>query len=84
MMTRNVEVTFLVEVTVDEAKFTPQFLAEFKQALHDFEDVESHIEHIAFLKVQDLLRPDFTEGYGKLAEMGITATVYDSETEIEL
>lgn len=83
MMTRNVEVTFLVEVTVDETKFTPQFLAEYATALQDF-DLEGHIKHIAFLEVQDLLQPEFTEGYGKLSEMGITATVYDSEMEIEL
>lgn len=83
MMTRNVAVTFLVEVTVDETKFTPEFLAEYATVLQDF-DLEGHIKHIAFLEVMDLLRDDFTEGYGKLSEMGITATIHDSETEIEL
>lgn len=79
-----VVVTHHVVVSLDETKFTPEFLAEFKQVLYDLDDVEDHAGHLAQLAVRDLLRADFIEGYGAPADMGITTEITYSSNEIEL
>ena len=83
-MKRTVLVSMEVEVTVDEAEFTPEFMAEFQASFFDFDTVEEHICHIAQLEAREVLRRDFTEGYGPLSKMGIVAEVvpYSLETEI--
>lgn len=84
-MKRKVEVRFVVvvEVEVDETKFTDAWLAEWRGAFYPFHSVEDHIEHIAQLEARGLLDPSFTEGYGPLAEMGIKAKVIDQDMEVE-
>lgn len=69
-----VEVTFVVDVEVDQTKFTPEFLAEFRKSLYPFDFID-HVKHIAQLEAREMLSPDFTEGYGALKEMGIKAAV---------
>ncbi|EIM25696.1 hypothetical protein [Microvirga lotononidis] len=81
-MKKTVEVTMIVEVEVDESKFTPEFMREFRESFYDFHEVEDHIMHIAQLEARGLLSPRFTEGYGPLADMGIKADVVDQSQEI--
>lgn len=82
-MKRKVQVVFEVEVTVDESKFTPEWLAEWRESFYNFHSVEDHIEHIAQLAARDALHPNFTDGYGALADMGIEARVVSQQQEIE-
>lgn len=77
--------TFEVEVSIDETKFDEAFLSEFRESFYPFFDVERHVEHIAQLEARGLLE-DFTEGYGPIKDMGISArtinwTVDDVEPE---
>jgi hypothetical protein len=81
-MKRIVNVTIAVEVEVDEAKFTPQFMAEFRESFYQFADVERHVLHIGQLAAREMLRQDFTEGYGPLADFGIRARIVDQDQEI--
>lgn len=75
-MTKEIDVLQTVEVTVDEAKFTPEFMEEFRQYLYDFDTVEEHIEHIAQLAARGVIEtPCFIEGYGDSQLMGIKAEV---------
>lgn len=75
-MKKQVTITYLVEVEVDETKFTPQFLEEYQEHHRPFETIDDHITHIAMLAAQDLLDETFTEGYGPLKDMGISAQVF--------
>lgn len=81
-MKREVTVTFGVEVEVDETKFTPEFMAEYRESYYNFRTIEDHIRHIGQLEVRGILRESFTDGYGPLADFGIRARVTDQETEI--
>lgn len=80
-MKRQVAVTFVAEVEVDETKFTPEFMAEFRQSFYNFQTIDRHIEHIGQLAVRDILR-DFTEGYGPISDFGIKAKVIDQTEEL--
>jgi hypothetical protein len=81
-MIRQVIVTQIIEVEVDETKFTEAWMEEWRQSYYSFNTVERHIEHIAQLEARSLLNEDFTEGYGPLSEMGIQAKVLEQEQEI--
>jgi hypothetical protein len=82
-MKRKVEVTFLVEVEVDETKFTPEWITDWQKVFYPFNSVEDHIEHIAQMEARDILNPKFTEGYGPLADMGIKASVIDQRADVQ-
>ena len=81
-MKRMVAVTQVVEVEVDETKFTEEWMKEWRQSFYPFRSLNRHIEHIAQLEARGGLSEDFTEGYGPLAEMGIKAKVIDQTEEI--
>lgn len=82
-MKRTVIVTQAVEVEVDESKFTPEWLAEWRTVFYDFTTVEQHIEHIGQLEARGLFNNEFVEGYGPPSDMGISARVVGQEMEIE-
>ena len=81
MKTYDVDVVIQVKVTVDETKFTEEFMREFRENFYPFHSIEEHVEHIAQLEVRDLLW-DFTEGYGEIRDMGIDADVIDLTVEL--
>lgn len=86
MIDREVRVTQTVLVAVDESKFTPEFMAEFRRHFYDFHTLDDHIEHIAQLVARGLV-DDFTkfiEGYGPPAEMGIRFHIPRGSTETEV
>lgn len=86
MTTKTVIVTLPVEVTVDETKFTPEFMQEFRDSFYSFATLDDHIKHLGQLYVRggisDFGRP-FIEGYGPASELGISFTELDGDTEIE-
>lgn len=82
-MKKNVEVTFVVAVEVDEEKFTPQFMREFRQVFYrHFNSLDDHIAHIAQLRAREILN-EFTEGYGQIAGMGISAEIIDQHEQVQ-
>jgi hypothetical protein len=86
--TFNIEVRQIVRVTLDETKFTPEFMAEFRQSFYPFDTIERHAEHLGQLVargVHDLspYSPDeFVEGYGAIGEMGISAEIVDGDQDV--
>jgi len=84
MITKQVRVTEWVDVTIDETKFTPEFMKEFREYMMPYDTLDDHIEHLAQMEViggfTDFDR--FLEGYGTVADMGIKCNIVDSETEI--
>jgi hypothetical protein len=85
-MKRNVEVTFLVEVEIDETKLTPEFMEHFRQYFYDFESVDEHIEHLAQLEARNLIgdTPDSViEGYGKKSQWSLKTRVVDGNQEMQ-
>lgn len=75
-----IQVEMTVKVGVDEAKFTDQFMAEFRTAFHDFRTLDEHREHLAQLFARGLISNDaFIEGYGQAADMGITFEMCKTE-----
>lgn len=85
MITKTIQVTQTIKVTVNEAKFTSEFMAGFRDAFYPFDDLNEHIEHIAQMTARGLLtgmEDEFIEGYGKVIDMGIKAEVVDVETEV--
>lgn len=82
--TFTVEVTQIVEVKLDAAKFDDAFMAEFRASFYDFDTIEEHAEHIAQLQARGLIdvsyrSGEFIEGYGPHQDMGIGARVIDTE-----
>lgn len=76
-MTQDIDVVIPVTVTVDETKFTPEFLAEFREQFYPFETVEDHMRHLAYLEARRMLRdlPCFIEGYGQSQDFGIKVEI---------
>jgi hypothetical protein len=88
----NVEVTQNIIVTLDETKFTPEFLAEFNGSISDWgDDLEKHAEHLAWVHAtgrEDLeyttaATAPFVEGYGPICDLGIKAKVESTYIYIE-
>lgn len=72
MQTRTVRVEQIFEVSIDDTKFTPEFMAEFNRTMYRFGSVNRHIEHLAQLYARGIADEyGFIEGYGKASEFGI-------------
>lgn len=72
MKTRTVKVEQVIEVIVDETKFTPEFMAEFRRTMYPFGSVSKHMEHLAQLYARGIADQfSFIEGYGQASEFGI-------------
>lgn len=71
--TYRVEVVRTVEVTIDETKFTPEFLEEFSEYIgSEIHDIPSHIEHLGWTFAAGRADDDqFIEGYGPAKDFGI-------------
>jgi len=58
-----------VEVTVNEAAFTPEFMQEFRKDFYPFDNINEHRRHLAQLYARGIVDEfsDFIEGYGDRA-----------------
>lgn len=83
-MKRLVEVTQYVTIQVDEAKFTPEWMEEFRRQFYGFDTIEEHLEHLAQLFARGVVYEfsQFIEGYGPPAEMGIKFEANDLSAEV--
>lgn len=72
-MKKTFRVEQVIEVEVDESKFTPEFMREFSEGIHPFDSVQEHMEYIAELVATGVVmsRLQEIEGYGVLKDMGI-------------
>lgn len=88
MKTFRVQVTQVVEVTLDETKFTEQFMEQFRNGFYPFFDIETHAKHLAQIEARGLINgfnPDeFIEGYGPMSDMGIKFNNVGKEQEEEI
>lgn len=85
-MERTVTVTHVVKVTVDETKFTEEWMAEFRRHFYPFDTLDEHIEHLGELFSRGLINEfgdPFIEGYGNASEMGIRFEWDYTEVEVE-
>jgi hypothetical protein len=73
-----------IVVTVDETKFTSEFMREFRLHFYPFDTLDKHIEHLAQLHARGLAADhSFIEGYGPAKDMGIRfRTEGGTETDI--
>jgi hypothetical protein len=87
MTEKHIIVTQIVTVAVDETKFTPEFMADFRKTMYPFQTLDDHLEHLAQLYARGLhdtaMRNTFIEGYGPADGMGIRARIQHVETEID-
>lgn len=85
MTTKTVAVEQIVKVTVDETKFTPEFLADFRKSMYPLNTIDDHIEHLAQLYARGIHDSfsTFIEGYGPPKEMGIECKITDVFEEIQ-
>lgn len=87
MITKQVEVTQIVEVSIDETKLTPEWMQGFRDVCYSYHDVDDHLGHLAQLEARGItyqphVNNSFIEGYGNADDMGIKARVIDTEIEI--
>ena len=84
MMTYTVGVSQIIGVTVDETKFTPEFMAEFRKSFYQFHKIDDHIEHLAQLYARGFINnfSDFIEGYGDPKDFGIKFRESDFDLQI--
>lgn len=81
-----VDVTQRVEVTVDETKFTPEFLADFQRMISPrIKTVDDHARHLGELCARGVITTVYTEVdvYGFLHAMGVKLTRNPDCTEVE-
>lgn len=73
MRTITIEVTQTIDVTLDETKFTPEFMKEYRESFYDYTTIEQHAKHLAFLEASGMVSHGsaFIEGYGPMSDMGI-------------
>ena len=84
MLTRKVRVEQIVEVSVDETKFTPEFMAEFRATMYNFGSLDDHLQHLGQLYARGIDDEfSFIEGYGPASEFGIKFDQIAQYTEIE-
>lgn len=82
---RQTRTTTYVLVTVDETKFTPEFMEEFRESFFDYETIDEHIEHLGSLYGRGVISgyaDEFIEGYGRANEMGIKFKTIVEETDV--
>jgi len=81
-----IEVTQMIEVTLDESKFDETFMAEFRESFFPFDTLEEHAKHIGQLQARGIIDASygdhFIEGYGPASEMGIKADEDAVYTEV--
>ena len=83
MLEREVNVEQVVKVTVDETKFTPEFMQEFRASQYNFTTLNDHLQHLAQLYARGLADEfSFIEGYGPAKEMGIKFEVAGTYIEM--
>jgi hypothetical protein len=83
MKTHDVEVRHVVRVSVDETKFTPDFMREFRQNMYNFTSISDHVEHLAQLYARGLYdEHSFIEGYGPAEDFGIRFKIVDASEEV--
>ena len=77
-----------MRVKLDPAKFTPEFMADFRRDFYPLYGLDDHAEHLAQLvargvaELSPYLPKEFVEGYGPIGEMGISAEVHDCEQDV--
>jgi hypothetical protein len=79
-----VTVTFEVEVEIDgsnEAIFTEEWMAGFREVFYPFFEIDDHIKHLAQLHAREM-SDGFVEGYGPLKDCGIKMRTLDTYEEI--
>ncbi len=72
-MTKTFEVQQIIKVTVDPARFTPEFMKAFNESIHEKDNIREHMEFIAEMVAGGVVSSpsDFLEGYGVLSEFGV-------------
>jgi hypothetical protein len=78
------QVTQGVEVEVDESKFTPEFMEEFRESFFPFDTIDDHREYLAELYARGGISgfpTEFIEGYGPAKDFGISLKIAFVETE---
>lgn len=86
--TYDIRVIQNVRVTLDESKFTEEWMAEFRRSFYQMNSTMEHAEHIAQLEARGvygwgITKDTFIEGYGPAGEMGISVESMGTETECE-
>lgn len=88
LKTFEVDVTQRVRVKLDPTKFTPEFMAEFRQSFFRLYEIDEHAEHLAQLAARGVvelspyLPKEFVEGYGPIGEMGVSAEIISCSEEL--
>lgn len=84
-MKATVVVTQTIEVEVDETKFTPEFMAEFREHFYNFHTMKEHVGHLGQLYARDLVDEYtiFIEGYGDVKKLGIVFNAIDIDVGVE-
>lgn len=78
-----VEVTQVVKVKIDESKFTPEFMTEFRETMYHFRTIQEHAAHLAQLHCRGLAdNNSFIEGYGDAKDMGIAFDIVNQEERV--
>lgn len=78
-----VRITQVIDVELDESKFTDEFNAEYDRYFSKFGgNLELHAKQLAYQYLHET--NSFYEGYGEIGEMNIKVTEPFDNTEIEV
>ena len=69
--------SFVVEqqitISVDESKFTPEFMKSFSEHIQELDSIKEHLEYLVEMYARGIVSSpgDFLEGYGELRDFGV-------------
>ena len=83
--TFEVDVTQTVRVELDESRFTPEWMEDFRDHFYRFDTLEEHAAHLAQMCARGMTAnfgDPFIEGYGRTSEMEIKFKVVDQVEDV--
>lgn len=85
MISKDVFVKFRVCVTVDESKFTEEFMENFRKHFFPFYTIDDHLEHLAYNYISNGVDENsFIEGYGLAKNFGIKFSLMSEDAFIDM
>jgi hypothetical protein len=80
--TKRIEVIVVLDVTLDESKFTDEVMNDFNDCIGKT-DMAGHFKNLAFQEANGFIGFDnFVEGYGDISDLGVEFREVSRDQEI--
>jgi hypothetical protein len=81
-----VDISQRLYVEIDETKFTPEWLADFRKTFYKLNDITAHVEFLAKLEARGMIHTQdqdcFIEGYGQASDFKLKITKGEMDVDV--